>query len=66
MKAIINRLTQHETLDREEAESILTGIAEGAYNPSQIAAFLTVFMMRSIRWRNSKASEKPSKSSAWP
>lgn len=48
MKAIINRLTQHETLDREEAESILTGIAEGAYNPSQIAAFLTVFMMRSI------------------
>ena len=48
MKVIINRLTQHETLDREEAESILTGIAEGVYNPSQIAAFLTVFMMRSI------------------
>jgi len=48
MKAILNRLTQHETLEREEAESILTGIAEGQYNPSQIASFLTVFMMRSI------------------
>lgn len=48
MRAIINRLTQHETLDRKESESILTGIAQGQYNPSQIASFLTVFMMRSI------------------
>ena len=48
MKAILNRLTQHETLDRKESEGILTGIAEGQYNPSQIASFLTVFMMRSI------------------
>ena len=48
MKAILNRLTQHETLDSQEAESILTAIAEGQYNPSQIASFLTVFMMRSI------------------
>ena len=48
MKVILNRLTQHETLDGQEAESILTGIAEGKYNPSQIAAFLTVFMMRTI------------------
>ena len=48
MKAILNRLAQHETLDVSEAEKILTGIAEGQYNPSQIAAFLTVFMMRSI------------------
>jgi anthranilate phosphoribosyltransferase len=48
MKAILNRLTQHETLDSRESESILTGIAEGQYNPSQIASFLTVYMMRSI------------------
>lgn len=48
MKAVLNRLTQHETLDSRESESILTGIAEGKYNPSQIAAFLTIFMMRSI------------------
>ena len=48
MIAILNRLAQHETLEVSEAEKILTGIAEGQYNPSQIAAFLTVFMMRSI------------------
>ena len=48
MKAILNRLAKHETLEVSEAEKILTGIAEGQYNPSQIAAFLTVFMMRSI------------------
>ena len=48
MKAILNRLTQHETLKKEEASSILFQIAKGAYNPSQIASFLTVFMMRSI------------------
>ena len=48
MKVILNRLAQHETLESSEAEKILTGIAEGQYNPSQIAAFLTVFMMRSI------------------
>lgn len=48
MKAILNRLAQHETLESLEAEKILTGITEGQYNPSQIAAFLTVFMMRSI------------------
>ena len=48
MKAILNRLTQHETLDSKEAESVLTGIAEGQYNLSQIVSFLTVFMMRSI------------------
>lgn len=48
MKDVLNRLTQHETLDSKESESILTGIAEGQYNPSQIASFLTVFMMRSI------------------
>jgi len=48
MKAILNQLTQHETLEKEEAEKVLVGIAEGKYNPSEIASFLTVFMMRSI------------------
>lgn len=48
MKAILNRLTQNETLEKEEAGQLLFQIAEGAYNPSQIASFLTVFMMRNI------------------
>ena len=42
MKAILNRLTHHETLESSEAEKILIGIAEGQYNNSQISAFLTV------------------------
>lgn len=48
MKSILNRLTNHEQLTKEEARTILIAISEGIYNPSQIAAFMTVFMMRSI------------------
>jgi anthranilate phosphoribosyltransferase len=58
MKTVLNRLTQHHTLDSEEAENILTGIAEGQYNPSQVAAFLTVFMMRSITLEELKGFRK--------
>src|SRR5690606_19356437 len=38
----------HETLDSKEAKQILVNISNGMYNQSQIASFLTVFMMRSI------------------
>ncbi|WP_300570068.1 anthranilate phosphoribosyltransferase [Flavobacterium sp.] len=48
MKNILNRLIQHETLSKEEAKNVLVNISNGLYNPSQIASFLTVFMMRSI------------------
>lgn len=48
MKSVLNRLINHEQLDREEAKKILVSISEGAYNSSQISAFLTVYMMRSI------------------
>lgn len=48
MKAILNQLTRHEALSKEQARQILISIAEGAYNNSQITAFLTVYMMRSI------------------
>ena len=48
MKELLNRLINHERLDKEEARNVLIAISEGKYNPSQIAAFLTVFMMRSI------------------
>ena len=58
MKAILNRLAQYETLEVSEAEKTLTGIAEGQYNPSQIAAFLTVFMMRSITLRELEGFRK--------
>lgn len=48
MKIILNRLINHETLTKEEAKTVLVNISSGQYNPSQIASFLTVFMMRSI------------------
>ncbi|TGD58923.1 anthranilate phosphoribosyltransferase [Flavobacterium humi] len=48
MKTILNRLIRHETLTSAEAKNVLVNISNGLYNPSQIASFLTVYMMRSI------------------
>jgi anthranilate phosphoribosyltransferase len=48
MKNILNRLINHEILSKEEAKNVLVNISNGNYNPSQISAFLTVYMMRSI------------------
>lgn len=48
MKETLNRLINHEILSKEDAKQILVNIAKGDYNTSQIAAFLTVYMMRSI------------------
>ena len=48
MKKILNRLIRHEQLSKEEARKMLINIADDKYNSSQIASFLTVFMMRSI------------------
>ena len=48
MKAILNRLIQHQQLSKEEARQMIINIADGQYNTSQIASFLTVYMMRSV------------------
>ncbi|EKB50409.1 anthranilate phosphoribosyltransferase [Cecembia lonarensis] len=48
MKEILNHLIEHRTLSKEQAREVLKNIATGGYNPSQIAAFLTVYLMRSI------------------
>ena len=48
MKETLNKLINHEILSKEDAKKILVNIAKGEYNSSQIAAFLTVYMMRSI------------------
>jgi len=48
MKEILQRLTSHLTLEREEARNILKKIANGEFNNSQVSSFLTVFMMRMI------------------
>lgn len=48
MKQILNRLFAHQHLTRDEAKEILSKISTGMYTNSQIAAFMTVYMMRSI------------------
>ena len=48
MKQLLNRLINHENISSEEAKTVLVNISNGEYNQSQIASFLTVFMMRSI------------------
>jgi anthranilate phosphoribosyltransferase len=47
-KEVLNRLFEHQYLTRDEAKTVLTEMAEGKYNESQIAAFITVYFMRSI------------------
>lgn len=48
MKEILNRLFEYKSLDRESAKEILSNLAQGKYNNSEMAAFLTVYLMRSI------------------
>ena len=48
MKQILNRLINQENISSEEAKQVLVNISKGDYIQSQIASFLTVFMMRSI------------------
>lgn len=48
MKQILNYLFEHKTLDRSESRNVLTNIARGLYNHSQIASFISVYLMRNI------------------
>lgn len=48
MKKILNYLFEHKTFTREGAKDILINISKGMYNESELAAFMTVFLMRSI------------------
>lgn len=49
MKDILQKLTNNYILTQQEAKDTLTELANGAYNESQMAAFMTVYLMRSIR-----------------
>ena len=48
MKTILKKLCEHESLSRAEAKDILVNISNEAYNDAQIAAFVTVYLMRAI------------------
>src|ERR1700712_4460136 len=48
MKSILNHLFENKTFSKDESKVILTNIAQGKYNNSQMAAFMTAYCMRSI------------------
>jgi anthranilate phosphoribosyltransferase len=48
MKQILNHLFEHKTFSREQSKVVLMNIAQGKYNNSQMAAFMTAYCMRSI------------------
>ncbi len=48
MKTILTRLFEHKKLSRAEAREILVNISNNQYNEAQIAAFMTVYLMRAI------------------
>jgi anthranilate phosphoribosyltransferase len=48
MKRILTDLIGHQSLDKETAHQVLIGLTSQKYNPSQISAFMTVYMMRGI------------------
>ncbi len=48
MKKILQYLFEHKTLGREQAKEILLNMSRGQYNDSEMSAFITVFLMRSI------------------
>ena len=48
MKKILQLLFEYKTLSQAQAKEIIISIAKGAYNETEITAFITVFLMRSI------------------
>ncbi len=49
MKEILAHLFEYKSFSRKEAYDILTNIATGKYDSHQIAAFMTIYGMRSIK-----------------
>ncbi|MFM7485370.1 MAG: anthranilate phosphoribosyltransferase, partial [Cytophagales bacterium] len=49
MKTVLNELIDHHSLTKETARHVLFDLASGKYNPAQMSAFMTVYMMRSIK-----------------
>ena len=48
MKKILQYLFEHKSLSRDQAKDVLIRISRGEFNESELAAFITVFLMRSI------------------
>lgn len=48
MKRILNLLFEHRSLSRDQAREVLGNIARQQYSDAEMAAFITVYLMRSI------------------
>jgi len=48
MKKILERLFEYKTLERGEAADIMLQVAAGNFNSTELTAFITVYLMRSI------------------
>ena len=48
MKKILQHLFEYKSLSTEQAKEVLLNISKGMYNESEIASFITVYLMRSI------------------
>ena len=48
MKKLLAYLFEHKTLSYEQAKEALLAISKGLYNDTEVTAFMTVFLMRSI------------------
>jgi anthranilate phosphoribosyltransferase len=48
MKKILQYLFEYKTLSRLQAKEVLINISKNVYNESEMTAFITVFLMRSI------------------
>jgi anthranilate phosphoribosyltransferase len=48
MKKILQYLFEHKTLSRAAAKELLLSMSSGAYNDSELASLMTVYLMRSI------------------
>ena len=48
MKKILQYLFEHKSLSREQSREIMINIAKGLYNDAELAAFITIYLMRSI------------------
>ena len=48
MKKLLTKMFEHRNLSRTEARDVLLKIADGLYSDAELAAFMAVFLMRSI------------------
>lgn len=48
MKKILQYLFEYKTLPRQQAKDVLIRISRGEFNDSELTAFITVYLMRSI------------------